>query len=180
MDRLASKIAYNIREGVSGMFINGFMSFASVLVIAACLLITGSFALLSVNIDNIIATLEQQNKIVAFINETYTDDQARSIQPEIEKITNISEAQFVSRAEALASFMEQYHDNRLFDEIDESVFRNRYEISLDDIAYTDVVQKSLINVPGIVKVNAHLEISRGFVTLRNVVTLVCGALIIIL
>jgi cell division transport system permease protein len=162
------------------MFINGFMSFASVLVIAACLLITGSFSLLSVNIDSIIAALEQQNKIVVFINETYSDEQARAIQPEIEKIDNIREAHFISRAEALESFMEQHRDNRLFDEIDESVFRDRYEISLYDIAYTDVAQNSLANISGIVKINAHLEISRGFVALRNIVTLVCGALIVIL
>ena len=42
------------REGLRGVFSHGFRSFASITVIAACLLIMGSFALVGINIDSII------------------------------------------------------------------------------------------------------------------------------
>ena len=57
------QILYLIREGFRSIFSHGLMSFAAVCMIVACLLIMGSFALLSVNIYAIIEDLEQQNQI---------------------------------------------------------------------------------------------------------------------
>ena len=54
------------------------MSFASVAVIVACLLIMGSFSMVAVNINSIISDLEKQNEVVAFVDEDYTESQARA------------------------------------------------------------------------------------------------------
>ena len=50
------------------------MSFASVTIITACLIIMGSITLLSLNIDALIADLEQQNEVVAFVDESIVDE----------------------------------------------------------------------------------------------------------
>ena len=52
------------------------MSFASVTIIVACLLIMGSFSLVAVNINSLIKSLESQNEVVAFISEDLTEKQA--------------------------------------------------------------------------------------------------------
>ena len=52
-----NKIGYLIKEGFKSIFTHGFMSFASVTIIIACLVIMGSFSLLSVNIDEMIVKL---------------------------------------------------------------------------------------------------------------------------
>ena len=44
------------------------MSFATVTIIMACLIIMGSVALLSLNIDRLINDLEGQNEVVAFVD----------------------------------------------------------------------------------------------------------------
>ena len=59
-----------IREGFRSISTHGFMSFATVTIIMACLIIIGSVSLLSVNIDAIIKDLENQNEIVAFVDES--------------------------------------------------------------------------------------------------------------
>ena len=41
-----NRLGYYIREGINSIFTHGFMSFASICIIIACLLIMGSFALL--------------------------------------------------------------------------------------------------------------------------------------
>ena len=53
-----SKSTYLIREGFRSIRTHGFMSFASVTIITACLIIMGSITLLSLNIDALIADLE--------------------------------------------------------------------------------------------------------------------------
>ena len=64
-----SKITYLLREGFRSIRTHGFMSFASVTIITACLIIMGSIALLSLNIDALIKDLEQQNEVVAFVED---------------------------------------------------------------------------------------------------------------
>jgi cell division transport system permease protein len=64
--------------------------------------------------------------------------------------------------------------------IDEDVFRHRFVIQLDDIALMSQTKADLEAVPGIAKVNAHLEYASFFVTVRNIVSIVSLVLIVIL
>jgi cell division transport system permease protein len=181
INRFFTRIGYTLREGVTGVFVNGFMSFASIFVIAACLLITGVFYLLAMNIESIVHTLEDQNKILAFISDDYTEESARSLQPLIESIDNVAGAKFISRSEAMAAYLAQFdNDNKLIGDITPDIFRDRFEISLDDIAGTAETRQKLYSINGVEDVNAYLEISQGFLMVRDVVTTVSIALIVLL
>ena len=167
-----SKITYLLREGFRSIRIHGFMSFASVTIITACLIIMGSIALLSLNIDALIADLEQQNEVVAFVDESIEDEaQAAALQPQIEQVGNLSSVEFVSRTAAMDAFMSTY-DDRLMEGIDETVFRHRFVLHLEDISRMSETKAALEGVQGIVKVNAHIEYANRFVRVRNIVTVV--------
>lgn len=174
-----SRCGYLIREGFSSITKHGFMSFASVTVIIACLIIMGSVSLLSVNIDALIKDLEDQNEVVAFVKEDMSEDEAKAVGSEIEALDNISEAEFVSRSDAMAAFMNKY-DESLMEGIDETVFRHRYVIHLTDISQMADTEQALRNVPGIAKVNAHLDYAKIFVSIRNIVSVVSLVLIVML
>lgn len=175
-----NKLGYLIGEGFRSVFTHGFMSFASVTIIIACLTIMGSFSLLAVNIDALIKELEQDNEMLAFVDETVPDDGARAIQPQLEAVPNVASVKFVSREEAMESFKGEYDNSSIFDEIDSTVFRHRYIIYLDDIAQMAETKTALEQVEGIADVSAQLEISKGFVTVRNIVSAVSLILIVIL
>ena len=93
--------SYFFHEGLSNMFSHGFMSFAAVCMIVACLLIMGSFTLVAVNLDNMLGDLEAENEFLAYVDESYTEEQARDIKSQIEAIPNVSQVTFVTRAEAM-------------------------------------------------------------------------------
>ena len=156
------------------------MSFACIVVIVACLLIMGSFALLAVNIDHNIDELEQQNEILAYVNDDLTDDDARSIRTRLAALENVSSVQFVSREEAFDNFVAQYDDEEMFSDLTSSVLRNRYVIYLDDISLMARTAEEIRGVSGIDDVAASLEISRGFITVRNIVSVISMILIAIL
>ena len=174
-----NRLGYLIKSGFTGIFSHGLMSFATVTITMACLIIMGSFGLLVVNINEMIADLESENEVVAFIDENLTEEEARAIEPLIEAVPNVADAQFMSRAEAMENFQEDY-DPELFDSLDESVFRHRYIIQLTDISLMSQTEADLENVDGVAKVNAHLDYAQGFITARNIVSIVSLALIIIL
>ncbi len=176
-----NRFSYLLREGFKGAFSHGFRSFASVTIIVACLIIMGSFALVSLNVDSIIDDLEQQSEVLAFVDESYTEEQAQALQSQIAAVPNVREADFVSRTEAMDNYKNQYdEDAAIFQDIDSSVFRDRYVVYLDDVTLMQETRDSLKAIPGIADVNAYVELADGFVTARNVVSAVTVILVVIL
>ena len=145
----------------------------------ACLIIIGSVSLLSVNIDAIIKDLENQNEIVAFVDESYSLEDAQALEGQLSAIDNISDVQFVSRNQAMDNFMDNYSED-LREGIDETVFRHRYVIHLTDIALMAQTKAAIEGVPGVAKVNAHLDYAKIFVTIRNIVSIISLILIVML
>ena len=169
-----------IREGFRSIKTHSFMSFASVTIIMACLIIMGSVTLLSFNIDAMIKSLEDQNEVVAFVDDSISAEaDARALQPALEAVDNVEYVEFISREDAMETFMSKY-DSSLREGIDPTVFRHRYVIHLTDIAQMAQTKTLLENVDGVAKVKAHLEYASAFVTLRNIVSVVSLVLTVIL
>ena len=175
-----NRAGYYLREGVSSVFTHSLMSFATVCVIVSCLLLMGSFSLIAININNIITGLEEENQIIAYVDETLSNEAAEALGAELMKVGNVKEVTFITREEAMDSFISQYEDNDLFSDIDAKVFRNRFIVKLEDNSLMEVTQNNLTKVSGIAKVNAHLEISRGFLTIKKIANIVSLSIVALL
>ena len=171
---------YFSHEGLSNMFSHGFMSFAAIGITVACLLIMGTFTLVAVNANGLLEDLEQENEILAYVDDTYTEAQAKALQKKLEAIPNVTSATYISKQEATKDFAAKYPDEALFQGLDPEIFRDRYAIKVADLEQQGQTVEQVEALEGIAKVNAHEEIAGGFVTVRNVATVVCVALIAIL
>lgn len=174
-----NRLGYLIGSGFKGIFSHGLMSFSTVTIITACLIIMGSFSLVVVNINSVISDMEQENEIVAYVDENLSREQAESLGAEIEAVPNVYSAEFITREQAMEDFEQDYADQS-FQDIDTGTFRDRYVIHLTDISLMSETKAALESVGGIAKVNAHLEYARGFITVRNIVSVVSLILIVIL
>lgn len=175
-----NKLGYLFKEGFRSIFSHGFMSFASVTIIIACLIIMGSFSLVAVNIDALIETLEDQNQMLAFVDEAYSTEEAASLQSAVESVPNVASCQFVTREQALEEWKAQFDHPELFEDIESTLLRDRYIIYLDDISLMEQTKTDVMKIEGILDVNAEIKISQGFVTVRNIVSVISMAIIIIL
>ena len=173
-------IGYYLSEGFHSIFTHGFMSFAAVCMTVACLLIMGSFSLLAVNVEHMLGDLEAENEMLAYIDETYTEEQAKAVQATLEQIPNVASATFMSRGEALEAFKEGRAENELLEDLPAEVFRDRYRIHLNDIEEMSATKNAVEQVTGVAKVRAALEIAQGFVMVRNIATGVAVVLIAML
>ena len=171
---------YFFHEGISNMFSHGFMSFAAIGITVACLLIMGTFTLVAVNANQQLKDMEKDNEILAYVDESYTAEQARGLQRELERQDNVASVTFISREQAAENFKQKYADEPVFQDLDPQIFRDRYAIKTADIQRTGDTVRAVESVKGIVKVNAYEEISDGLITVRNIATVVCVALIVIL
>ena len=171
---------YFFREGAGNMLSHGFMSFAAIGVTVACLLIMGTFTLVAYNANENLKDMQKENAILAFVDENLSDTEARALQSSVERVDGVSDCSFVSREEAKESYVQQFDDDGLYSDVEANVFRHRYVVHLDDKANLDQVAEQIEQVEGIVKIRADREISTGFVTLRNIASVISIALIIIL
>ena len=171
---------YYFSEGFHSIFTHGFMSFAAVCMIVACLLIMGSFSLLAVNLNHTLGDLEKENEFLAYIDDSCSEEEARALQSQIEAVPNVSQVTFVSKEEALNQFLEGREHNDLLDSMPATVLRDRYRIHVDNIEQMEQTTKLVEQVPGVAKVNAAIAIAQGFVLVRNIATGVALVLIGIL
>ena len=173
-------IQYYISEGAHSILTHGFMSFASVCMIVACLLIMGSFSLVAINLNNMLKDLEQENEFLAYIDETYTEDEARALQSQIEQVPNVASVTFITKAEALDSFQEEMGNLDVLSDLPDEVLRDRYSIHVVDIEQLQQTVDAVSQVPGVADVYAATEVAQGFVTVRNIASGVAIILVLIL
>ena len=171
---------YLIKEGVKGIFKHGFMSFAAVCVTVACLLIVGSFSILMYNVNIMVEDLNQTNEVLAYVDGSLTEAEAKSIGTKINMIDNVLQADFISREEALQRFVEDHQEDEAFSGVEASDLRHRFRVILEDNAYIEQTAEEIKNLPGVMKVRAEYELAEGFSTLQQVLQLASSAIIAVL
>ena len=169
-----------IREGAGNMFSHGFMSFAAIGITVACLLIMGTFTLVAYNANVNLADLQQENAVLAFVDDALTEQEARALQTKIENVENVADCTFMSRDEAKENYIARYDGDELYGDLPADVFRHRYIIHVTDPDRIMETKTAVEQVEGIAKARADQAVAEGFTTARNVAGIISGALIAIL
>ena len=176
----SNQIWYHIKEGFRSIFTHGLMSFASVCMIVACLLIMGSFSLVAVNINEMLGQLEDENEFLAYVDDSLDSGQSLALQAKLASIPNVASATYTSKEEALKNFQAEQGNAALFQSIPADSLRDRYSIHVEDIELIEETVAQVEAVEGIAETRAALEIAEGFVMLRNVASAIAIILIAML
>ena len=175
-----NNIGYLLKEGIRGIFLHGFMSFAAICVTVACLLIVGSFSILAYNLDIMVEDLNQTSEILVYVDSELSDAEARSIGTKINMLDNVLQSTFVSREEALKDFVEDHDGDSAFSGVQAEDLRHRFVVTLEDNTLMQQTDAQLKNIPGVAKTNAAYELAEGFSTIQDVLHMVSYAVIAVL
>lgn len=174
-------IGYLFKEGIRGIFLHGFMSFAAVCVTVACLVIIGSFSSIMYNLNLMVTELEKENEVVVLIDEGLNEAAAKSVGTEINAtIENVLEAKFVSKEERYESFIEEQGDADAYQGVSPETLRDRFVVTLVDNSKMDETVEQIKAIDGVAKVNYHSEIATGFTTIQRVLSIASIAIILVL
>ena len=175
-----NNIGYLIKEGIRSIFTHGLMSFASVCVTVACLIIVGSFSILMYNVNIMVEDLNQTNEVLAYVDSELSDAEAKSVGTKINMIDNILQSTWMSREEALENFIADHEDSNSFQAVDPTDLRHRFRVVLEDNTRMEETVALIEQVPGVVFVDAEYELAEGFSTISQVLNLVSYGVIAIL
>ena len=175
-----NNFGYLLKEGVRSIFSHGLMSFASVCVTVACLIIVGSFSILMYNLNIMVEELNQTNEVICYVDSVYTDAEAKSVHSRINMIDNVYQANYVSREQALKDFVAEHDNDAAFQGVDPQDLRHRIVVVLEDNSRMEETVALLEQVEGVAMIDAEFELAEGFTTISNVLGVVSTGIIAIL
>lgn len=174
-------IGYYWKEGLRNIFKHGFMSVAAIVIMVACLLLTGTVTLVSYNIDNNITALQQSNQIVVWIDDSLTTREAKALQSAFEKIDNIATIEFEDRDVALEQYRKELGDDAAILEdynADNNPLRNSYVFTLTDSTQAEQTISRIESVDGVASVRADENVIQKLIQIQNVFNIVALAMIV--
>lgn len=152
-----TNFGFLLREGVRAMFKHGFMSFAAICITVACLVAISSFGLLFYNLNNAVDEAQSQTRILAVVDEAYSEAEAKSVGSQINLVDNVENAVFVSREQAFENFTKGL-DKDLFPDSYASMLRDQFVITLEDNSKAQQTIDDIEKIPGVAEVYAKLEV----------------------
>lgn len=154
IQRKIGSLFYLIGQAFSGIFRNSALSFASVAVLIACLLITGSFFLIITNINHNISDMEYLNQIVVYINKDCPKDEVEGIRDRIAQLENVKgEPKLITKEDALKEEKEKHPENFLSLKDGDNPYRDSIVITYKDgekVAELEEQLKSFADVDNVI------------------------------
>lgn len=175
------RFGYYWKEGFRNIFKHGFMSIAAVLIMVACLILTGTVTLIAYNIDLSITELQQSNEIVVWIDEDLTTREARALGSEFNRIDNIATIEFVDRDEALEDYRQQLgEDADILEDYgsDNNPLRNSFVFTMKDPSQAEDTIAQIEAVEGTDDVRADEAVISRLMQIQRVFNIVALAMVV--
>ncbi len=131
---------YYINQGLRGIFKNGLMSFASIIIVSACIFIVILSLCIITNVDYILEQIESEIGVTLFLGDEPDEEEVNSLIAQLESMPEVRSVKFVSADDALDNAKRIYSAELLDGLRDDNPLPRSLEIMLKDIRY----QKSFI------------------------------------
>ncbi len=162
-------IGYLLKQGFKNIFSNGLMSFASISVLFACLLLVGGAFLMYFNIQKGVEYVGSMGEIVLFVEDGTGEAECAGIQRTLESLPELHDVQFISSKEGLEELKSEIEGGEeLFSMLEgEDILPNSFKVKVKDSGDYERMVKQLSQIYGISNVVANGKIAN---TLTNIST----------
>ncbi len=176
-----SNVTYLVKKGVSSVWKNFVMSFASFSILMVSLLLVSCAVLLMINVDIIMGNIEDTNEIAIYLEEGVTESQISHIRDVLEKNSDLTDVQYSSKDEALADFREDMDEYaELLDYLEENPMPETFLVRVTDLTKIRHIVNVIESIDGVEKVKAPYDFAGVLVNIRNTFTVIASAVLIAL
>ncbi len=175
---------YLVRQGVNGTWLNRVMSFASIGILTACLILLGGVGLLSVNVQEVFRAVENQTEVAIYIEDDATADQIEALGKQITAIDGVNEIVYISKEAGLEEAKEMLDaQGYLLDGLEEdNPIPASYRIKLTDQSRMAAIQSAIQKMDKVESVVAPTSLAETLTgierTMRVLGTIIIGILLI--
>lgn len=160
---------YLVKQGFKSIWLNRLMSVASIGVLAACLLLTGSAYLFSVNVEAIVGYVEKQNEVVLILRDDITQDQMNELSDAFTSVDNIDSVVYISKEQALEDSVKEF--GSLMEGLEESnPLPASYRLKLKDLSLLEETETVLEKYPQIETIKAPTSVADTLTSVKQMVS----------
>lgn len=173
---------YLAKEGFKNVWNNRIMSIASVCVLVSCLVLTGAATLFSVNVSKVVESVGQSNETTVYIDDSYSQLEAVYVGKEIEKVDNVTSAEFYSKEDAYETFKAQLGDD-LFKmiEVEKGIpLPDAFIVVMDDLSKYDETIAQIQKIDGVDSVNNRGDFAKKLTEISDIVNIISLGVVIAL
>ena len=156
-------ITYLIGEGFKNIFKNKKSTISSLAIMCMVMLVFGAFFIIGENINYIMNNIEDAQAIQVFFKDNVTDEEAKSLGNQINKINGVNKIEFVSKDEAYNIVKTEILQKPELAAGYEESFPPSYIVTFTDLNLKDEVQKEIKKIAG----NSILSVSSLIRKLRR-------------
>ena len=172
---------YLTKMGAHNLIANRSMSFSSISVLTACLLLIGISVVILLNIQNLVKDVEKQNVVVAFVKLDADDETTAKVGTDLLAIPNVEAVEFVSKEQGYEEQLKEFGvEQDLFDDIIENPLPHSYRISVSNLEEFSVTLEQIKAVENVDAVRESQELVNQISTIQNSVTAICVIMVIVL
>lgn len=157
------------------------MTLVSVSVLTVCLLLLGTFVLVSMNISSYIDRLGEANVIRVFPSYEAEQSDVDELHTKLESFDNVDTVKYVSKDEGAAEFKEMYQDyGDVLDGFDDNPLPDKFVLTLKDLSQTESTIAALQRLDGVERVSWSASATKTIITTKHVFEIAGGAVVAIL
>lgn len=178
----ASSFRYLVKNGIKNLWNNRMMTIASIGTLIACLLIVGFAVLFSINVDNIVKFVGEQNEIVVFVDLEAPEGYSDTLRSQLDQMEGLGDITFVSKDQAMDDVINKYLDGDvgLMDGVENDFLPESFRAKILDPEHLDTIVSQIKSMDYILKVDAPTDLSNTLMHMRKMVNTFGGAIIIAL
>ncbi len=175
-----SNVSYLVKKGVSSVWKNFIMSFASFSILLVSLLQVSITALVMLNINIIMKNIEDTNEITIYVKEGTTESQRKTIERILKENENLTDVQFISKEQGLENFKDNMGEYaELLDYIDNPV-PETFLVRVKDLSKIQLSVNAVSSIDGVDQVKAPYEFAGALINIRNTFTIIIVAILVAL
>ena len=176
-----SNVTYLVKKGISSIWKNFLMSFASFCILMVSLLLVSCAVLMMMNVNKIMSNIEDTNEITIYLKEDISDKQVEHIKSVLEKNKDITDVKYYSKEQALDDFRDNMAEySELLDYLDKNPMPETFLVRVKDLSKIRHVVNSINDIEGVEQTKAPYDFASVLVQIRNTFTLIGGAVLIAL
>ena len=176
-----SNVTYLVKKGISSIWKNFLMSFASFCILMVSLLLVSCAVLLMMNVNKIMSNIEDTNEITIYLKEDISDKQVEHIKSVLEKNQDITDVKYYSKEQALDDFRDNMAEySELLDYLDKNPMPETFLVRVKDLSKIRHVVNTVNDIEGVEQTKAPYDFASVLVQIRNTFTLIGGAVLLAL
>lgn len=178
-----SSLRYLFKEGFRNTWSNRMMSIASICVLMSCLVLIGCASMIFLNIESLLARIEEENVVMVYIEDDTADADITAMGAALNGMDNVKEVEFVPKEDAWADQLSTMEEAQaqFFTEISSDIpLPDAYKVTVDDLTYFDQTVSRIEQLEHIDTIRENKDLAQKLVTIRHGVEVISIVIVTVL